>query len=267
MPAIFNQILILDSIPEGELNTTRRLHEDVTVLAQVVGEAPAIVSLRVESSGHFYSVIEQCAELARPDPYVPLVHLECHGSENGVQFADGSRATWTHIKQALTPLNIATKLNLITVISACNGSALAGTVKVTERAPVRGFIGPNHAMGAFELETAFSAFYRTLLMTQSSEEAAQAMRTTANDGTFMVMSSETIFAVVLAGYRERFEGRDAILRRAHDLQERALERGVFRQVDEIVAMLQDPEIVETFRRTFFMIDLYPEHEDRFPIRG
>lgn len=267
MPAIFNQILILDSIPEGELNTARRLHEDVTVLTQVVGEAPAIVFLRVESSGRFYNVIERCTDLARRDPYVPLVHLECHGSENGLQFADGSRATWTHIKQALTPLNIATKLNLITVISACNGSALAGTVQVTERAPVWGFIGPNHAMGAFELETEFSAFYRTLLMTQSSEEAAQAMRATANDGTFMVMSSETIFAVVLAGYRERFDGREAILRRAHDLQERALKHGVFRQVDEIVAMLQDPEIVGRFRRTFFMIDLYPEHEDRFPIRG
>ncbi len=119
-------------------------------------------------------------------------------------------------------------------------------------------------MGAYELERAFSDFYRTLITTRSSEEAAEAMRATAEAGTFMVMSSETIFRLVLEGYQERFAGEAAVLARAHSLQAKAREIGVHRPIAEIVDMLVDPALFEKFRRTFFMIDLYPEHENRFP---
>src|SRR5687768_6687662 len=135
MPAFFNQILILDSIPAGQLNTARRLYEDISLVANVANEAPKVILLRVESWGHFVHVIQQCTQVAGREPYVPLVHIECHGSEEGLEFADGSQATWVDIKRALIPLNVATELNLITVISACSGSAIASAVQITERAP------------------------------------------------------------------------------------------------------------------------------------
>ncbi len=142
MPALFNQIFILDSLPAKEAGAARRLFDDVSVQARTAAEAPAVVLHRAGSFGHFANVMEQCAQLAEREPYVPLVHLECHGSQDGLQFADGSQATWSEVKQTLTPLNVATRLNLIVVISACNGSTLAGTVEVSERARYGGSSGP-----------------------------------------------------------------------------------------------------------------------------
>lgn len=267
MPATFNQILILDSIPAGELNTAVRLYEAVAAIARDIDEAPAVVPLRIDSWGHFQHVIGQCTELARRDPYVPLLHLECHGSQEVLQFADGSQASWTEIKEALTPLNIATRLNLVAVISACDGSALAGAVRVTERAPVWGLIGPNRKMFASDLETAFIAFYETYLRTESSEEAADAMRATDCEGTFMVMSSEAIYRIVLAAYRANYGSREVCLERARNMLAQAQEQGIElpQSAEEIAEMMErlDPEIIEEYRRKFFMIDLYPEHAERF----
>ncbi len=266
MPAMFNQILILDSIPVGEYNTARRLYDDVAVLAAALGDdAPAIVSMRVDCAAHFAHVMQECARLAAREPYVPLVHLECHGAPEGLQFADGSQATWPQIKAMLTPLNIATRLNLITVMSACHGSALARAIQITDAAPVWGFIGSNRVMRARELERGFVAFYRTLLSTLSSEEAAQALRATAEAGTFLVMSSERMFELASRSYQDRLCQADAIRERAQALQQAALARGVHVPVDEIERMLADPGWIERFHRTFFMIEQFPGNAERFPM--
>lgn len=266
MPAMFNQILILDSIPVGEYNTARRLYDDVAVLATALGEdAPTVVPLRVDSAAHFAYVMQECAQLATRDPYVPLVHLECHGAPEGVQFADGSQATWSEMKAMLTPLNIATRLNLIVVMSACHGSALARAIEITDAAPVWGFVGPNRVMRAWELERGFVAFYRTLLSTHSSVEAARALRATAEAGTFMVMSSERMFELASRSYQDRQCQADAIRDRAYALQLAAQARGVHVAIEEIERKLADPGWIERFHRVFFMVEQYPQNAERFPM--
>lgn len=266
MVAQFNQILILDSIPADELNTARALQDDVTVLAAVApGGGPAVVGLRVDSADHFIDTMRQCAEVAGRDPYVPLVHLECHGSPDGLEFADRTFLTWLQVKDALTPLNIATRLNLIFVISACHGMAFASAVYVTDPAPVYAFIGPSRVMEARELLTGFLAFYDRYLRTRSSAEGAEALRQTAEQGTFVVLSSRTIFRSVIEGHRQRECHADALVERARELQMRARAMGVEIDLDETIAALGHPGWDEYFRQTFFMIDRYPENDARFPL--
>lgn len=265
MAAQFNQILIIDSIPAGEHNTARALQDDVTVLAAVApGGGPAVVGCRVESAGHFVDVLRQCEALARREPYVPLVHLECHGSPDGLQFADRSFLTWLEVKAALTPLNIATRLNLIFVISACHGMAFSSAVRVTDPAPVYAFIGPSRAMSARELLAGYLAFYGRYLQTRSSNEGAEALRQTAEQGAFIVLSSNTIFRIVIEGQRQerRYE---VLVERARELQAQARTHGIEADLDEIVAALGDPRWDQQFRRSFFMIDRYPENNERFPL--
>ena len=265
MAAQFNQILILNSIPAGEYNTARALQDDLTVLAAVApGGGPAVVGLPINSAGHFVDVMRQCADVAGLDPYVPLVHLECHGSPEGLQFADKSFLTWLEVKDAVTPLNIATRLNLIFVISACHGMAFASAVYVTDPAPVYAFIGPSRDMPAQELLTGFLAFYDRYLRTRSSEEGVQALRQTAEQGAFIVLSSRTIFRTVIEGLQQRQRNYDALAERARGLQVRARARGIEIDLGKTIAALGDPGWDEYFRQTFFMIDRYPQNDARFP---
>ena len=266
MPANFNQILILNSIPDGELNTARALQDDVAILAAVApGGGPAVVGLRIHSAGHFVHVGAQCTQLAERDPYVPLLHLECHGSDEGLQFADGTYLRWLEVKEALTPLNIATRLNLIFVISACHGMAFASAVYPSDPAPVYAFIAASRVMEPRELLTGFHAFYERYMRTCSSIEGAQALRETSDQGTFVVLSSQTIFRVVMEGHRQRECTRDALVRRAIGLQEQARAIGKEIDLEETIAALADPGWEEFFRRRFFMVDMFPENDARFPL--
>jgi hypothetical protein len=266
MAAQFNQILILDSIPAGEYNTARALQDDLMVRAAVApGGGPAIVRLRIDSAGHFVDIMSQCAEVAGREPYVPLVHLECHGSLDGIEFADRTSLTWLQVKDVLTPLNVATRLNLILVISACHGMAFASAVYVTDPAPVYAFIGPSRDMQAQELLTGFLAFYDRYLQTRSSEEGAEALRQTAEQGAFIVLSSRTIFCSVIERYRQQECHPDVLIERARGLQMRARAMDVEIDIDEAAAALGHPGWDEHFRQKFFMIDRYPENDARFPL--
>lgn len=266
MSAKFNQILILDSIPAGQLNTARRLEEDVAVLAAVAEDGgPAVVYQRIESAKAFVTLITDCADLAKRVDYVPLVHLECHGSQEGLEFADGSNLSWLDVKNVVTPLNIATRLNLIFVISACHGFTLASKVYATDPAPIYAFVGPSRDMNAQELLTGFLAFYKDYLLTRSSSEAIKALKETAEQGAFVALTSRSIFNLVIDGYRKHHCNPESLAERAKSLQLRARAEKIEINLEVVMGALGAPEWETRFRKIFFMIDRYPDHEARFPM--
>ncbi|MDY4284363.1 hypothetical protein [Xanthomonas sp. LF06-19] len=264
MNATFNQILIVDSLAEGQLNTAARLFADARDWARVIGDVPHIASVRVPSSGALLDLLARLAQQASRDPYVPLLHIECHGREEGLEFADGSRLTWDDMKPAFVALNVASRLNLITVVAACHGGAIASFVRAEHRAPFWAFLAPKRQISAGDLETALSAFYQTLMMTRSSERAMGALRATHAGNEFWQLSAQTIYRLIVEGYVERYLTDEAVARRAERLRSCAAEHGAVWSQEQIEAMIRDPGIFERFRREFFMIDLYPEHEERFP---
>ena len=263
MSAKFNQILFVDALPEGE-NTAARLHADVSDWAHVMEQTPAIVFRRVVSAQAFIDLLRECAELAAQQPYVPLLHIECHGRDEGLEFADGSQLTWAEMKPAFVALNTATKLNLIVIVAACFGGSIGGSARVEERAPFWAFLAPKREIGAGSLEDAFSVFYQTLLRTRSSDQAMAALRATEAGNEFWQLSAPTIFRMVVDAYEENHLTDAAVQRQAARLRAMAAQHGAIRTQTQVEAMIRDPAIFEGFRQTFFMIDLFPEHAERFP---
>jgi hypothetical protein len=264
MTAIFNQILIVDSLPDGQLNTAARLFADAHDWAQAIGGVPHIASVRIPSSGAFLDLLAQLAQQAARDAYVPLLHIECHGREEGLEFADGSGLTWDEVKPAVVALNVATRLNLIVVVAACHGGAIAGFVRAEHRAPFWAFLAPKRQISAGDLEAALSAFYQALLMTRSSERAMDALRATPAGQEFWQLSAQTIYRLIVEGYAERHLTQEAVQQQAERLRARAAAHGAVWSQAQIEAMIRDPGIFEGFRREFFMVDLYPDHAERFP---
>ncbi|WP_422353660.1 hypothetical protein [Stenotrophomonas sp. AR026] len=254
----------MDSLPDGQLNTAARLLADAQDWAQVIGGVPHIASVRVPSSGAFLDLLAQLAQQASREPYVPLLHIECHGGEGGLEFADGSWLTWDDMKPAFVNLNVATRLNLITVVAACHGGAIASFVRAEHRAPFWAFLAPKRQISAGDLETALSSFYQALLMTRSSERAMSALRATQAGDEFWQLSAQTIYRLIVEGYAECHLTQEAVQQQAERLRARAAAHGAVWSKAQIEAMIRDPVIFERFRREFFMVDLYPDHAERFP---
>jgi hypothetical protein len=265
----FNQILVVDSIPTGDSNTAKRLFEDIDTYANAYSPSPSVCYLRIESCDEFIKCLFQCRNDAKEKDIIPLLHIECHGGEDGLQFADGSFADWKELKLPITELNIATGLNLMIAVAACTGGALAKILCISDRAPFWGLIGPTQTLKAIELENAFRTFYLELLSTKSPAKAVQAMDKETMPGLFWRTTSQVLFERVWAGYKKEYCNAEALEMRAKRMRERFIqEPGVpLPSTDELKIRLikHEPQAFEHFRNIFFMYDLFSEHADRFPV--
>lgn len=264
----FNQILIVDSIPAGERNTARELYQDVRLRARVFAPAPEVLYRRVESRGDFLVLLRELTATAETTGAIPVLHIECHGNDDGLEFADGSFATWADLKGSLTDLNIATKMNLLVVVSACDGSALTRTLGLVDRAPLHGLIGPTREVMPEELLRAYLAFYETLLRTQSAGQAVEAMQLAAPD-TYVYRAAQWLFQYVWDHYQATHETPEARLERGRRMAANPPDdySGPPVQPEVFAQFLADKnrEFFDKYRRLFFLCDIFPDHEERFTV--
>lgn len=266
---VFGRLIIVDSVPSGESNTAGRLMDDVETHAVAHPPAPAVEYIRVQDRYGFISVLQGCKDEVASGGLIPMLHIECHGNEDGFEFADGSFATWDEIKVPLANLNVETKLNLMVAVSACTGGALAKVVAMRDRAPFWGLIGPTRTVRPFELEQAYRAFYTTLLSTHSAASAVAAMNAKAEKGLFWRTTAQGLFEKAWTRYREEYSTPEAYRVRAERMQHRCRKPGgsapsVARLQEMLIS--REPDAFERFRNNYFMLDLYPDHKERFAVQ-
>lgn len=265
----FNQILVVDSIPTGEYNTARRLFEDLETYATAYSPSPAVRYVRVENAAEFFQCILMSKKNAEERDIIPMLHIECHGDEDGFQFADGSLADWDELKVPITELNVATGLNLMVAVAACTGGALAKVMRMGDRAPFWGLIGPTRSLTAGELEKAYAALYLILLSTKAPANAVQALDQATAPGLFWRTTSQGLFEKVWRSYKSEHCTSAALEMRGRRMMERLRESGIspLPSMNELISRFigHEPIAFERYRQTFFMCDLFPEHSNRFPI--
>jgi hypothetical protein len=265
----FNQILVVDSIPTDEYNTGKHLYEDLQTYAIAYAPSPSVRYIRVESADEFVKCILTCRKDAEEHDIIPMLHIECHGDEDGFQFADGSLAYWDELKTPITELNVATGLNLMITVAACTGGALAKVISMDDRAPFWGLIGPTRTLVAEELEKAYPALYLTLLSTKAPSKAVEAMDQATNLGLFFRATSQGLFEKVWNSYKREYCTVAAIELRANKMKEQLRQSGFkpLPSIDELKSQLinQEPIVFKRYRQNFFMCDLFPSHSSRFPI--
>ncbi len=91
-----------------------------------------------------------------------------------------------------------------------------------------------------------------------------ALRATQAGDEFWQLSAQTIYRLIVEGYAECHLTQEAVQQQAERLRARAAAHGAVWSQAQIEAMIRDPGIFERFRREFFMVDLYPDHAERFP---
>lgn len=266
----FNQILVLDSIPPGEYNTAKRLFDDLKTHAAAYAPSPAVQYERIASGDELVKCILKCKKEAEEKDIIPMLHIECHGDDDGLQLADGSLVDWDELKMPITELNIATRLNLMVAVAACTGGALAKIMRMGDRAPFWGLIGPTQTLSAGELEKAYSALYLTLLSTKSPAKAVQAMDAVTKPGSFWRTTAQSLFEKVWSGYKNEFCTPAALDMRAGRMKKRLEQSPAspLPTIEELKKRLVDhePKAFERYRGAFFMCDRFPEHEARFPLK-
>ena len=261
--------MILDSIPEGELNTARRLFEDLDMCATAYSPTPGISYVKVENEYQLFDYLEQIRGQNEQNHAFPLLHIESHGYEDGLQLADRSLVSWEHLKMGLIPLNVTMHLNLMIVLASCFGGTLTKAIDLSDRAPLWGQIGPTQEVSVGEVEKDFGTFYRTLFSTGSPKVAMDALNKVSPQSLYFRTTAEEFFYRVWQNYKEKLCTPEKLKMRARRMRKRAkkLKISPLPKAAEFKKRLVrgEPDVFNKFRDCYFMCDLYPENLDRFSV--
>lgn len=269
----FNRIVIIQSIPEGELHTGTKLHEDIDMLNIAYDRRLDVKLYNIKTKTELLELLFCLTNEASNYGQIPILHIEAHGRDDnrGLVLASDDFISWKDLKDPLIKLNIATRNNLFIVLAACHGANLTETLLPTDRAPCWGLIGPKKQIPAEVLLKSFSAFYKELLWTGSGGKAVKVLNDAVPQGVigYFFTSAEIFFEQVFRKYLSKSCTKKALDERARNMRKTCKKLGIisYPSINAIkkkhLARASVP--FEKYKRLFFMIDLYPENEKRFPI--
>ncbi len=266
-----NSIAILDAIPEGEMNTARRLREDIRDLSFSIADGLQVRYVRVDTLGALEAGIASLVDEARSNGLKPWLHLEGHGSadESGFQAAGGTHCSWDRLKEVITPLNVATGLNVILILATCFGGSFARAIRTVDSAPVLGLIGPKREVKTGEIESGFAAFYRSFFESSSLKEAIEALNVGAPNNLYYRTSAQQFFYEVWASYKNIQCSTQEIENRARRMYRVAKDQELSRtpSIGQLKRLIRgrEKELFEKYRNIYFMYDVEDSNRTRFPV--
>jgi len=268
---VVNGIVILDAIPEGELNTARRLKEDLLDLSYTLSKSLEVRYIRLDTFTDLQDGISKILDEAKENGLIPWLHLEGHGSpdETGFQLANGHNCSWEQLKEIVTPLNIYTDLNTLLILATCYGGTFAKAITATDHAPVSGLIGPKHEVKVGEVEKGFIALYKTFFETASLKEALVALQATAPEGLYYRTTAERFFYEVWCLYKKVQCTKEELHVRAKRMRNEAkLQKvGKLPSIGHLKRLLkkQEPMLFDKYRDKYFLYDISNTTRERYPV--
>ena len=135
---------------------------------------------------------------------IPLLQIETHGDLDGIGLTQDNGLTWPELMQALTPLNMATRVRLPVILSACHGIWGIKMAQPAERAPFVALLGPNRKVYPGEVVRGMTAFYRGVFLHKNGDRAMCMLNDIVDPEktTFGIYNCEKLFVDVWNGYLE-----------------------------------------------------------------
>ena len=269
--ARFSSLWIVESLRDGDLKTGRTLF-DALHSNDLIQQGTLDLQFRQpNSASQFLAVLGEILE-ASIHGCVPTLHLEFHGSPDGLELANGDVIDWQTLRLPLVAINEACELNLVVVVAACNGVHLIETAKQLDAAPFWAVIGPNREVKAYEIGRDFFTFYDTYFRTLSGDLAVSALNQHSNstDRIYQFASVEGLFKRAYHAYHEKYCMGVGRRERIERLVDAAMADPVINTLGitgvrrMIKSTLSDGENhFNAIKTRFFMLDKYPHNADRF----
>lgn len=262
----YDSIHILESLRDGDLKTG-------SDLADHLEYGPHKVKVRFRrpsTKSEFLECLADVATEARTGNHSPLIHIEAHGATPGLELSSGEFMLWSEMSDVLTGINVVSRLNLFVLMAACQGSHLTQIVQPIARAPVWGLVGPMRDITAGEIQTDFRAFYDEFFMSRNGRRALERLNNAPVGPTwrYAYFTARFLFRIVFQEYLKACATPTALKER-EDLLVRQIvgERPAPAELRESLrAALANHDVhFQRMRREFFMIDLFPENDKRFPL--
>jgi hypothetical protein len=272
-------IWIIEWLSSSDRQTGRELHEWM----QERNYSFQSVYWQCFSKDKVLAAIKRAAKHAKHHGTIPLIHLEAHGSEDGLSDSrEGKNVLkWDELTQPLQSLNIVTRCNLVVLFAACKGYAGFRSVLKAFKDKKIGIIsipalitaGPLYDVAASALLNSMKEFYRCL--SGYEKDFDNAIISASNEGNYeidRILTTNIVYEALLE-YLIISMHEDQRVARTNRLREkflkinnkRTLSPEEERRLEEACSPTFQAETHQQQWDTMFMIDIFPENKKRFGI--
>jgi hypothetical protein len=274
------KVHIIEWLRPGDRRTGWELYGEVEPMGIMSNPRVDVAFHQVATRATFIDTLRRIENEYRATGRLPLLHVETHGSDEGIGISNSEGFTFGELMNELIPLNGLTGLRLLVVMAACEGIWAIKILQPATRSAALAIIGPNRVMKDHELACGLQTFYREMFAHRHGDRAIQAMNDVIDPTrmTFGALHAELLFKQVYRGFMAQMCNDPAISRRLDAMMVRwqAQARIDFgrelspQQMDRARALArQELESHErhfaAFRHEYFWIDQFPENDARFPV--
>lgn len=272
--AIFDRIIVLESLSDSDEKTGRHLFESVLLHVEAVNGDLTSEYISVANPDEFISQIRRISSEVERSEYRPLLHIECHGCQDGLEMEDGKLLRWNRLRNELIRLNIATRMNLIIVVAACSGMYLIDTSSHMDGAPFLGVISTQGKVLSGQIKDRMKMFYKKIIETKNGDSAVAELNVGIGTGEakFKFQSSMALFVnAFYMYYSEYCKGKGKNIRReqliSRLMQDSEVKKnGIKFARKKVKEMLENPEDhFQFFYQRFFFVNTIEESKERFPL--
>lgn len=157
-----NGLIIFDALGEAELQTGRRLHEDLLDYSHEIGRRGYCTYYSIKSKQMLIAALKSVLTECKSGVLYPVLHFECHGDPDKGLYVHASDeyVGWEELVRHVAEINRATNNNVGIVLAACYGFEISKFVNFTAPCPFNFVIAAQDVIRAGQLQDVIMGFYK-----------------------------------------------------------------------------------------------------------
>ncbi|MBK6446473.1 MAG: hypothetical protein IPO39_05855 [Bacteroidetes bacterium] len=168
-------LLIIESLREEDQKTGEILYQEVIKYKKFQEPNLSAFFYRINSKSEFFKLLSDTIEKIQNDKFFPVLHIEAHGSTDGIQLTSNEIITWDEIVPYFQKINLLLSNLLVINLGVCYGISLISKIDPEDRAPFRALVGATKEIRETEILVAFEAFYDKLFFSFDFESCLKLM--------------------------------------------------------------------------------------------
>jgi len=188
-------LLIIESLRKDDQKTGERLYNDLIKYKLFQEPNLSAFFYRVNSKSELLKLLNDTNEKIKIEKFFPVLHIEAHGSLDGIQLTSNEIVTWKELIPYFQKINVLLSNLLVISLGVCYGISLIANINPEERSPFRAIIGASKEINQDEILHGFEVFYDNLFFSFNIENCLKLMNQNidSNKDRFFLITGEYCF--------------------------------------------------------------------------
>jgi hypothetical protein len=186
-------LIIIESLRENDKKTGTVLESELLKLKKFQQPVLKTIVFSINSKKELISLLESIISMQEKVEFIPHLHFEIHGFENGLGLANGDLINWSELMGYFSRINFLTKNYLVIYLAVCYGSSILKNISPLGRAPFKALVTPSLEISEPQILSGFTSFYDEYFTSFDLKESVIRMNEEIGENIFGLVLSEYCF--------------------------------------------------------------------------